>query len=472
MDVSLLVSDGSCPLLNDREVSIQYSYRQLHSRFTLWSTDPCRRPLHSPRWRFLVNWNVRRPIFLVMNRCLRYILGTLSIVPELVTNCFDALVSVGRIQEYLESAEKKEIITKSPRIAMVDATIAWAADIDDERNRFCLRNINLEFLSGELNIVSGRTGSGKSLLLSALLGEADLISGRIEMPSPPNSEERFDSRAIPSNWVLPTAVAYVAQIPWIENGTIKDNILFGLPYNKSRYQRTLEACALEKDLEALTDGDATEIGANGINLSGGQRWRVSFARAAYSRAGILVLEDIFSAVDFHVGKQILENGLTGDLMHGRTRILVTHHLKLCLSHAAYTVILSNGTIENAGAVAELQQRDILDRIIAKVEGEAYETEEQIHEEELGLKRTTTRESTMSHRTSHAVDISTVLPKPRQFIQDEDRERGAVKWEIYKAYLKASGGYGFVTGYVPTSTDVITGFGCGRSSYSYLLYRKV
>ncbi|KAF8242865.1 P-loop containing nucleoside triphosphate hydrolase protein [Wilcoxina mikolae CBS 423.85] len=365
---------------------------------------------------------------------------TLSIVPELVTDCFDALVSVGRIQDYLESAEKKTIITESPRIAMVDATIAWAADTDGEKDRFCLRNINLEFLHGELNIVSGRTGSGKSLLLSALLGEADLLSGRIEMPSPPDPEQRFDSKAIPSNWILPTAVAFVAQIPWIENGTIRDNILFGLPFHERRYRRTLEACALEKDLEVLEDGDKTEIGANGINLSGGQRWRVSFARAAYSRAGILVLEDIFSAVDFHVGKQILENGLTGDLMRGRTRILVTHHLKLCLSHAVYTVILSNGTIENTGAVAELQERGILDRIIAKVEGGEQEEEEQIHEEELGLVRTATRESTMSHRNSHTVDISTVIPKPRQFIQDEDRERGAVKWEIYKAYLKSSGGF--------------------------------
>ncbi|KAF8541671.1 P-loop containing nucleoside triphosphate hydrolase protein [Trichophaea hybrida] len=365
---------------------------------------------------------------------------TLSIVPELVTDCFDALVSVGRIQDYLESAEKKAIVTESSRIAMVDATIAWAADIDDEKDRFFLRNINLEFLHGELNIVSGRTGSGKSLLLSALLGEADLISGRIEMPSPPDPEQRFDSKAIPSNWILPTAVAFVAQIPWIENGTIRDNILFGLPFHERRYRRTLEACALEKDLEALEDGDKTEIGANGVNLSGGQKWRVSFARAAYSRAGILVLEDIFSAVDFHVGKQILENGLTGDLMRGRTRILVTHHLKLCLSHAAYTIILSNGTVENAGAVAELQERGILDRIIAKVEGGEQEEEEQIYEEELGLVRTITRESTMSRRNSHTVDISTVIPKPRQFIQDEDRERGAVKWEIYKAYLKSSGGF--------------------------------
>lgn len=327
---------------------------------------------------------------------------------------------------------------------MVDATVAWAADSsggdgDGEEDRFCLRNINLEFVPGELNIVSGRTGSGKSLLLSAFLGEADLIGGKIEMPLAPPAEERFDSRANPGNWILPTGVAYVPQIPWIENGTIKDNILFGLPLDKRRYSITLEACALEKDIEGLTDGDLTEIGANGINLSGGQRWRVSFARAAYSRAGILILEDIFSAVDYHVGKHILDNGLTGNLMRGRTRILVTHHLKLCLPQAAYTVVLSNGTIENAGLVAELQERGVLEGIIARVEDGTEEAGEQVHEEAPELTRAVTRESVRSQQSAPPNDILKSAPTPRQFIQEEGRERGAVKWAIYQAYIKSSGG---------------------------------
>ena len=233
----------------------------------------------------------------------------------------------------------------------------------------------------------------------------------------------------------------MAQIPWIENGTIKDNILSGLPFHERRYRRTIEACALTKDLEMLTDGDMTEIGANGINLSGGQRWRVSFARAVYSRAGILILDDIFSAVDAHVGKYIFENGLTGDLMRGRTRILVTHHLKLCISEAAYAVFLSNGTAENAGPVAYLQERGILDRIIARAEGGAEEAEEQIIEEDQELRRTVTRESVMSRQADHADHGAPILfPKPQQFIQDEERERGAVKWTIYKAYLISSGGH--------------------------------
>jgi len=228
----------------------------------------------------------------------------------------------------------------------------------------------------------------------------------------------------------------VAQIPWIENGTIKGNILSGLPFHERRYRRTIEACALTKDLEMLTDGDMTEIGVNGINLSGGQRWRVSFARAVYSRAGVLILDDIFSAVDAHVGKHIFENGLTGDLMRGRTRILVTHHLKLCISEAVYAVFLSNGTVENAGTVASLQERGILDRIIARAEEGGEEAEEQMIEEDHGLRRTITRESATSRHADHA---PIAIPKALQFVQDEERERGAVKWTMYKAYLTSSGG---------------------------------
>ncbi len=99
-----------------------------------------------------------------------------------------------------------------------------------------------------------------------------------------------------SDWILNSAIAFVAQIPWIENATIKDNVLFGLPFDMGRYKKVLYSCALEKDLEILPDGDQTDIGANGINLSGGQRWRVSFARALYSRAEILILDDVFRYV--------------------------------------------------------------------------------------------------------------------------------------------------------------------------------
>lgn len=123
--------------------------------------------------------------------------------------------------------------------------------------------------------------------------EADNLSGRVEAPRLPDSHERHDHKANKGDWIIDAAVAFVAQIPWIENASIKNNILFGLPFDTGRYRKVLSCCALEKDLEMLTDADETDIGANGINLSGGQKWRIGFARALYSRAGILILDDIF-----------------------------------------------------------------------------------------------------------------------------------------------------------------------------------
>jgi len=120
-------------------------------------------------------------------------------------------------------------------------------------------------------------------------------------------------------------MAYVSQIPWLENFSVKDNILFGLPLDEIRYKNVIDAYSLATDILSFPDGENTEVGSIGINLFGGQRWRLSFARALYSRAGVLVLDNISSAVDAHVGLHILENGLVDDLSHDRTRILVTHH---------------------------------------------------------------------------------------------------------------------------------------------------
>lgn len=216
----------------------------------------------------------------------------LAVIPELVSDGLEAYVSVNRINEYLGAPEKEAKILSSPAIIFQDASIAWPSDVEDD-DRFVLRHIDVEFPKHELSVISGATGSGKSLLLASLIGEADQLSGSVSRPDPPLATDRYDYMANKSDWILNSAIAFVAQIPWIENATIRDNILFGLPFDKGRYKKVLHSCALQKDLDIMPDGDQTDIGANGINLSGGQRWRVSFARALYSRAEILVLDDVF-----------------------------------------------------------------------------------------------------------------------------------------------------------------------------------
>lgn len=183
-------------------------------------------------------------------------------------------------------------------------------------------------------------------MLSSIIGESEIISGRILVP------KALDT-TIPTEWIISGSIAYVAQTPWLENTTIKDNILFGLIFQPGRYQDVIKASALRGDLEILPDGDMTEIGARGINLSGGQRWRVSLARAFYSRASILVFDDIFSAMDTHVGQHIFELGIMGQICYGRTRIIATHHTGLCMPEAACVVELKDGrSIVNRGILLE------------------------------------------------------------------------------------------------------------------------
>ncbi|KAK3309672.1 P-loop containing nucleoside triphosphate hydrolase protein [Chaetomium strumarium] len=371
---------------------------------------------------------------------------TLSVVPELTTDLLDAWVSIKRIEQYLNSPEVERTSKDSDEVCFDNASIAWPSDEEiDESERFVLRNVNVTFPKGELSVISGKTGTGKSLMLAAILGEVDVLAGSLSVPRAPPLAERHDDKANKANWIIPEAIAYVAQIPWIENASIKDNILFGLPYDEERYNKTVEVCALKKDLEMLDDGENTEIGANGINLSGGQKWRVTLARAIYSRAGILVLDDIFSAVDAHVGRHIFEKCLNGELAAGRTRILVTHHVALCEPKTKYLVELGNGGVLHAGLLSELRDEGTLQQI---------KSHEQSAEEIEADESATAVDSAGSSDGEQERDVAdgntlkkvtSKTPAPRKFVEEETRELGAVKKHVYSTYLKDSGGFFFWIG---------------------------
>lgn len=395
---------------------------------------------------------------------------TLAVVPEMVTEMIDAIVSARRIQNFLDSAERTDVTEAGEKISFRNATVSWPSDEKEEQDRtFHLEDLNLEFQMGELNVISGRTGSGKSLLLSAIIGEADLLEGKLIVPKAPIEHDRFDAKANKASWIIPEAIAYVSQIPWIENATLRDNIMFGLPYDEQRYKSVLSASALEKDLEMLQDGDMTDIGANGINLSGGQKWRTTFARALYSRAGILVLDDIFSAVDAHVGRQLYENALTGALCKGRTRILVTHHVALCLPKTKYLVLLEDGRALHSGTVEELRAQGHLSNILEndiqnqEKDEQNADAEDSVVIDDGGhtLTKTTTNQSQRSRRMSsmsqhdrqslarQASRISAIAEngvsdsaksQAKKFTEDENREIGAINIDVYKTYIKSCRGY--------------------------------
>lgn len=193
-----------------------------------------------------------------------------------------------------------------------------------------LRGISLRVRPRTLTIVAGPVGSGKSSLLSALTNEIPLLRGHVGVRG---------------------RVAFCAQEPWIQNQTLRDNVLFGEPFDAQRYADVVAACALRADIASLPAGDATEIGERGINLSGGQKARVALARACYARADCYLLDDVLSAVDAEVGMHIVRECVTR-LLADKTIVLVTHHTQwLRLAHHA--VLMRDGCIEAQGPPAAL-----------------------------------------------------------------------------------------------------------------------
>jgi ABC-type multidrug transport system fused ATPase/permease subunit len=367
--------------------------------------------------------------------------GVLGMTPFLLVMGLNAKISCDRIDSFLQSEERIENTHPGDSIVFDNVSVSFPSDSQQTRDdRFVLRNVSLEFPKHALSVISGPTGSGKSLLLAAILGEVELLAGNIRVPRSPPIAERFDAKATDANWILSSAIAFVSQTPWIENASIKDNVLFGLPYDAVRYEKVLNACALTKDLKMFEDDDLTEVGAQGISLSGGQKWRLTLARAFYSRAGILILDDVFSAIDAHVGREIYDNALMGELSEGRTRILVTHHVSLCLPRAKYAVSLSSqGTLKHAGLVEELKKSGSFEEMLKA-------------EQEENISQATTdgdsSETTANGKTSgpEAKPVGSKDPKtiPKKLVDDEHRESGSVKKSVYMDYLKATGGLPFWT----------------------------
>lgn len=358
---------------------------------------------------------------------------SLSSLPDLFSRALEAMVSMDRIKEHILSPEKETHTTDVDCISFENADIMWPGGGGHERlDDFALTNLTLQFPPKGLSVISGKTGAGKSLLLASILGECEVVTGSINVPRAPSLDERYDNLATPANWIIDTAAAYVAQNPWIENATVQQNILFGLPFDWPRYRQTLFAPGLARDLSMFPDGDLTDIGANGVNLSGGQRWRVSFARALYSRAGILVMADIFSALDAYTGRHVYENGLTGPLGQHRTRILVTHHVGLCLPRTDYCIVLDKGKMKDAGSVEEVTNRGSLTDVLDEVSvAESHDEEE---EESVGNIEDIQGEEGPAAIEQPAHSNPTARTAPQKFTSDEKRKTGAISLAVYAAYI--------------------------------------
>eukprot|EP00742_Colponemidia_sp_Colp-10_P011707 GILJ01013047.1.p1 GENE.GILJ01013047.1~~GILJ01013047.1.p1 ORF type:complete len:1349 (-),score=259.23 GILJ01013047.1:185-4231(-) len=261
----------------------------------------------------------------------------LSLLPFSIANLAQIRVSIPRIQKFLMTGEidSTDIVrepaseTTGSGVQISHAHFTWNAPNTDLATGN-LTDINMSVRNGQLVGVVGTVGSGKSSLLAGILGLMRKVSGEVKIQG---------------------RVAYCAQQAWIKNATLRDNILFGQPFDAARYQACLYACALEPDIKILPAGDATEIGEKGINLSGGQKQRVSIARAVYADSDIYVFDDSLSAVDAYVSRHIFDHCING-LLKQKTRIMATNQLHF-LSSFDQIVVLKDGSIVESGSYATL-----------------------------------------------------------------------------------------------------------------------
>ncbi|EFW99233.1 ABC metal ion transporter [Grosmannia clavigera kw1407] len=260
----------------------------------------------------------------------------LSVLPMVITSIIEASVAVSRLTNFLIAEEiQSDAVTSKPSVeageeavSIRDGSFSW----DRHENKPALSHIDFFAHKGELTCLVGRVGTGKSSLLQAILGDLWKIKGTVEVAG---------------------CVAYVAQQSWIMNATVKENILFGHRFDSHFYEQTVQACALLDDFLQLPDGDETVVGERGISLSGGQKARVTLARAVYARADVYLLDDVLSAVDSHVGRHLIDNVLGPEgLLSSKTRILATNSIPV-LTECNSIYMLRDGKIAEKGTYDQL-----------------------------------------------------------------------------------------------------------------------
>ena len=312
--------------------------------------------------------------------------GFLREIPGLITVLLNARIAVGRIEEFMKEPNKdlpqtSKQGTKS-ELKLQSASFAWPGT-----GRPVLHGISIAFPAG-LTVVSGKVGAGKSALLQALMGELDNLTGSF----------------IQSNEII----GYCSQRPWLQSLSIRDNILFDSSQEDVRYREVLEACALNPDLASFKDGDLSNVGENGIGLSGGQKARIALARAVYSKANILLLDDPLSALDHQTAEMIVRKCFGGPLLRDRKVVLVTHRIELCRGIAQQLVEISGG---RAHVLDEVAMRSSM------------------------LGRTTSSESAKSGN-GKGDEAQKVGVAPDKFMEEEHRAHGGVKAAVYWEYVKA------------------------------------
>ncbi|XP_075985107.1 ATP-binding cassette sub-family C member 4-like [Anticarsia gemmatalis] len=324
-----------------------------------------------------------------------------------ISNGFDKVVKPRKPPAFMRSVSHLD----DAALVIHDVSASWVGD----PNFMALKNISVRIRKGKLCAIIGSVGSGKSSILQLLLKELPAATGTVSIHG---------------------KLSYACQEAWLFPATVRENILFGLPFDPIKYKKVCKVCVLEKDFKQFPYGDQTLVGERGVSLSGGQRARINLARAVYRESDIYLMDDPLSAVDANVGRLLFEGCINGYL-RGKTRILVTHQIHF-LKAADYIIVLNEGRIENMGTFDELvtSGKDFAMLLSSLQEGKDKDSDS------VGSKSIEEKERPLLRSISSVNEGAEDLPEfEAQKMKDEERQSGNLKWEVISAYFR-SGGSGF------------------------------